>query len=164
MKKLRKILLIVLAVVAALVLALTAYFFIGVNRQYFFDLRSQAIPYNRGVLKSTPAEGSVRIKMEWFDGSADWIEFSADRQYVSSKGITPIHFDRRNFWGIWSYEDFVAEYGDYHVDIGDNVFWPSWFTDDGYLIALWCGGERWLPISISNLGEVWVYDLLAAPE
>ena len=164
MKKLRKILLIILAIVAVLVLALTAYFFIGVNRQYFFDLRSQAVPYDRGMLDSTPTENGMRYTIDWYDGSADWIEFSADRKCVSAKGITPIHFDQRNFWGIWSYEDFVAEYGDYHVDIGCNVFWPSWFTDDGYLIALWFGGERWLPISISNLGEVWVYDLLPTPE
>lgn len=164
MKKSHRILLIVGVVLLVLVILLTAYFFIGVNAHYFVNLRDNAVADSGWRIDAQHADGIVRYEMEYLDGRVDYIEYNANRECVASEGITPIHFDRQNMWGIWSYEDFVAEYGDYHMDNGNMVFWPGWFTDDGYLIALWSGGERWFPLCISNLGEVWVYDLLATPE
>ena len=164
MKKLSKVVRIVLIVLLILVLLLAGYFFVGMNWHYFFDLRSQAIPYDRMVIDTFTTDSGVRYEIAYMDGRVDYVEFNADRECVASQGITPIDFDRRSLWGYWSYEDFVAAYGEYHVDTGSMVFWPGWFTEDGYLITLWRGGEKWFPLCIGNIGEVWVYDLLATPE
>ena len=162
MKKVRKILLIVGAVLLALVILLTGVLFVSANGHYLFNLRAGAQPYDGIRLDATHADGVARYEIAWFDGHVNFIEYSADRECIAAEGVTPIHFDRNNMWGIWSYEDFVAAYGDYHVDTGSGAFIPSWFTDDGYLITLWMGGEKISPLSISNLGEVWMYDLVAA--
>lgn len=164
MKKVRKILLIVGAVLLAAVVLAAGFCFVAVNSHYFFDLRSGAVPYNRIRMDVTHADGGVLCEIGYFDGSTDSIAYNTNRECVAAEGIEPIRFDRNNLWGVWSYKDFVALYGDCHVDIGSMVSWPAWFTDDGYLIALWRGGERWFPLCISDLGEVWVYDLLALPE
>lgn len=164
MKRFRKVMLIVGAVLLALVVLVAAYFFVGVNGHYIVDLRSHALPVGARVTQAEHDGGVVRQEIVRADGRVGYVEYNANRECIAAEGIEPIHFDRRNVWGIWSYEEFVALYGDYHVDVGNMVFWPAWYTDDGYLIALWRGGERWFPLCISNLGEVWVYDLLAVPE
>ena len=164
MKKVRRILLVVGAVLLTLVSLLTAYVFVAVNGHYLFDLRGEATPYKGLRMEATHADGVVRYEIGYFDGSVDYIEYNADRECVAAEGIEPIHFDRDNMWGIWSYEDFVATYGEFHVDTGSGTFIPSWFTDDGYLVTLWLGGDRISLLSVSNLGEVWFNDLLAQPE
>lgn len=164
MKKVRKILRIIGAVLLALVVLATGYLFIGLNGHYIFNQRSEARPYKGHRMEATHADGVVRYEIGYFDGSVDYIEYNADRECVASEGIEPIHFDRDNMWGIWSYEQFVATYGEHHVDVGSMISQPSWFTDDGYLITLWRGGEKLSPLCIGNLGEVWFDDLLAQPE
>ena len=164
MKKTRKMLLIVGAVLLTLVILGTGYLFVAVNGHYLFDLRRGAEPYNGLRMDRKVLDNTIRYKIGYADGRVDVVEYANDRSGCAVMGIDPIDFDRRNMWGIWSYEDFVATYGDYHVDVGSGSFIPSWFTVDGYLLSLWMGGERFFPLSISNLGEVWMYDLLALPE
>lgn len=164
MKIFRRVLAILAVVLLVLIILAAGYLFFALNRHYFLDLRSDAGAYDRILLDIQHEDGVVRCEAAYADGRVDYVGYNADRECVAAQGITPIHFDRRNMWGIRSYEEFVTLYGDYHVDTGNMVFWPGWFTDDGYLITLWRGGERWLPLCISDLGEVWVYDLLAAPE
>ena len=164
MKKARKILLIVGTVLVTLVILVTAYVFVAVNGHYLFDLRRGATPYNGLRMERELLDSTVRYRIAYADGRVDVIDYTLDRTRCAAEGFEPIHFDQRNMWGIWSYEEFVATYGDYHVDAGSGAFMPSWFTDDGYLITLWMGGDRISPLSVSNLGEVWMRDLLAVPE
>lgn len=128
------------------------------NGHYFFDIRSSAVQVH-----AVPADGVYRYEISCMDGRVGYVEYNDKRECVAAEGVTPIDFDRRNLWGYWRYEDFVADYGDYHVDTGNMVFWPGWYTQDGYLITMWQGG-KWWPPCIGNLGEVWVYDLIATPE
>jgi len=161
MLKWKKLLALAAALMLAAALLLAGYIFVGLNWHYLFDLRSSAEPltYSRPSLTVHAAAEGVRAETR--DAYA---EFSRDRALLHAEGVTPIPFDRRSLWGVWSYEDFVAEYGTYHVDLGYNAFEPSWFTTDGYLISLWFGGgEKLSPLCISNIGEVRVYDLLAVP-
>ncbi|MBQ8556406.1 MAG: hypothetical protein IJ438_11125 [Clostridia bacterium] len=156
MKKVKKLLLLAAAVMLAAVVLLTGYIFVVLNWQYLFDLRSHALPYN-DVIRT--AEG-VRVEHPYHDNE-DYMEFNEERELLRSEGFTPIEFNHRNLWGYWSYEAFVAEYGEYHIDLGSMAYQPGWFTTDGYLITLWFGGETSHPLCISNIGEVQVYDLLA---
>lgn len=159
MKKLGKVLRILLAVLMVLVLLFCAYIFFVLNHHFLVDMRSLAPVSNRYSQRLIQVEDGVKFIVD--DG---YVVFNADRQVVEAVGVTPIDFDRRNCWGLWSYEAFVAEYGSYHEDIGDNVFWPAWITDDGYWITMWAAGSVRAPFGISNYGEVAVYDLLAVQE
>ena len=173
MKKLGKILLILLAVAAALALALYAYLLVVYNHQFLFDLRDRAPAATRYVTVTQVEEGT---RVEFYDSyvnmqrqsgmnpSVPYVVFNENREIVKAVGITPINFDRKNCWSLWSYEDFVAEYGRYHKDIGGNIFWPAWITNDGYLITMWCAGEKLYSFCLSNYGEFSFTDLLATPE
>ena len=167
MKKLGKILLILLAVAAVLALALYAYLLVVYNQQFLFDLRDRA-PAVTGYVTITQVEEGTRVEFyaPYTDKgrSVPHVIFDENRQVVKAVGITPINFDRKNCWGLWSYEDFVAEYGRYHKDIGSNIFWPAWITNDGYLITMWCAGEKLYSFCLSNYGEFSFTDLLATPE
>lgn len=122
MKKLRRVLLIIAIVVLVLVLLLAGYLFIGVNWHYFFDIRSHAAPYDRRIIDVATVDSGIRYEISYMGGRVDYVEYNAERECIAAEGITPIDFDRRNLWGYWSYEDFVAAYGDYHVDTGDMAF------------------------------------------
>ena len=159
MKKARKILLIIGTVLLAAALLWVGCIFTSLNWQYIFDLRSQAEPYTGSWITTVATDEGVRVEIPADDG-VKYVEFSTDRKPVEAQGVTLIAFDHRNLWGYWSYEGFMAEYGEYHAELG-NIFWPGWITTDGYLISMWRGGERIFPLCIGNLGEVWVYDLLA---
>lgn len=173
MKKLGKVLLIILAVVVALALALYAYLLVVYNHHFLFDLRAGAPAATRYVTVTQVEEGT---RVEFYDSyvnmqrknghnpAVPYVIFNDDREIVKAIGITPIDFDRKNCWGLWSYEDFVAEYGRYHKDIGDNIFWPAWITNDGYLITMWAAGEKVWSFCLSDYGEFSFTDLLATPE
>lgn len=162
MKKLRMILLILAAVLLTAALAAGIAVFTMTNGHYFLNLKFMAGAPTPGRAVVTPLEdGGVRVS---FPGDEDrWVCFDAQRRVTEAQGITPIGFDRSNFWGLWSYEAFVAEYGPFHQDVGNNVFHPAWITADGYLITMWCAGSDWMNLSftIGNYGEVEVFDLLA---
>ena len=166
MKKLGKVLLILLAVVAALALLAFGYVFFVLNHHFLIDLRSLAdAPSKYSVTVTEVADG---YKASVRGGNPNrYVVYNADREVVRAVGVTPIDFDRRNFWGLWTYEDFLTQYGEPHDVIPtSDIYWPVWFTDDGYVITLWCAGEDWmnLSITIGNYGEVGFYDLLATPE
>jgi len=164
MKKLRKVLLILFSVLMALILLCVGYIFVCVNAQFFVDIRAAANPPRLYEQSITQSDDGIRIEFE--DGRVmKSAVFNGARECVRAVGFTPITLDRRNLWGLWTYEDFIAEYGRPHGEVPtSDIPCPLWITDDGYMILMWAAGEKWLPLCIGNYGEVWVYDLLATPE
>lgn len=159
MKKLRKVLLILLAVIFVFFL----WALILGSENYWADMRADAKPLWTDI-DLTKTEQGTRYEIGYFDRTA-YVVFDENRQVVEADGITPINFDRRNFWGLWSYQDFVAAYGESHYYIGNTT--EAWVTDDGYVIAMWMPGEWFypFPIQVTNLaGEAHMIDLLATPE
>lgn len=159
MKKLGKILLILLAVVLALFLFVLA---LG-SKPYWTDVRSSAKPWETPDELTSTAQGT-RFERQFADHTA-CVVFDENRQMVEAEGITPIDFDRKNFWGLWSYDAFVEVYGEPHFYIGNA--WEAWVTDDGYVIVIWMANEWFYPFPLQATrlgGEIEVYDLLATPE
>ncbi len=152
----------ILRIAITLVVLAALWFLVGIflagNHQFFIPLRSGAEQVNYGVHGGQPKvdrlEDEVRVEF-----APDCVRFSLDREVIEAEGITPIHVER-TLWGIWSYEDFIARYGEPHGDVGSGVFWPAWITDDGYMLTMWLGGEKYWPLSIANMGEVRMIDLL----
>ena len=166
MKKLGKVPLIILAVVVALALLAFGYVFFVINRHFLIDLRSIADAPSKYSVTVTETDREYKAAVRGGNPHR-YVVYDADRKVIRAVGVTPIDFDRRNFWGLWTYEDFLAEYGEPHDVIpSSDIYWPVWFTDDGYIITLWCAGEDWMNlfITIGNYGEVGFYDLLATPE
>ena len=176
MKKLWKILQILLAVAALFVLLLLGYVFVGTNLHYVADFRKAAgVPNTFDVTITQTSEGvrvelwSMETMLKIAEGQAakyPFVVINQDRKVVRAGGCTPIDFDRRNLWGLWTYEDFLALYGEPHGEVptSSGLYWPIWITDDGYMITFWNPGEKLWPTSIGNYGEVFFYDLLTTPE
>ncbi len=166
MNKLGKALLIVLSVVLTLALLAFGYVFFALNHHFLADMRSIASAPRKYDVTVTQVDEGTRVELR--NGkSGKYVVYNDEREVVKAVGITPINLDRRNFWGLWTYEEFLAEYGAPHdVLPTSDIYWPVWFTDDGYLITMWCAGQNWmnLSITIGNYGEVGFYDLLATPE
>ena len=160
MKTLRKILLIAAAGALA--------FFLGAlilgNDDYWIDMRKHAQLSRRAYYEGSQPENEIRV--EWCGGEHPaYVVFDKQkRQVIEAYGVTPIHFDRKNMWGIWSYEAFVEAYGEPQTYVDST---KMWITDDGYIISLWRPGE-WVypfPIQATNLsGEIDMYDLLTTSE
>ncbi len=158
MKKFGKVLLIILAVVMA---ASIPDLVLG-SKPYWTDVRAGAEPWGDDP-DLTQTELGTRFEIRDFDRTS-CVVFDENRQVVEADGITPIDFDRRNFWGVWDYDAFVEMYGKPHFYIGNTQ--EAWVTDDGYIITRWTI-RSWLsfPLQFIGLaGEIDVYDLLATPE
>ena len=159
MKKLRKVLPIILAVVAAFFLLALV---LG-SQPYWEDMRANARYYGPDP-DLTQTEQGMRYEIGYFDHTA-YVVFNENRRVVEADGITPIHFDRKNMWGLWSYEAFVEAYGGPHYYIGNTQ--EAWITDDGYVIVMWMAGEWYypFPLQVTDLANsVFMIDLLATPE
>ncbi len=160
-KALKRILRIVIILLALAALGFLLLLLMAGNHQYVLPLRSdarQADGYVNSTLQTVMTAEGRQVQLP-----SGYVLFSPERQVIEAVGVTPIRLSR-TLWGTWTYEDFIARYGEPHCDIGHNVFWPAWVTDDGYLMSMWCGGERYWPLSIGNMGEVWMYDLLGETE
>lgn len=161
MKKLRKVLLIILAA-AFFLLAL-----VQGSKLYWMDVRAGAKPY-AALDDLTQTELGTRYEISYVDHIA-YVTFDENRQVVETDGVEPIHFDRKNFWGIWNYDAFVELYGKPHFHFGNIE--NAWVTDDGYIISMRWPGTFTLfwPITLQDsslalAGEIYIFDLLAAPE
>ena len=124
---------------------------VWMNWHYIVDLRAVADGHEHFRIEIEHLEDGVRVSFPYTD---NYVVFSDDRECVEAQGITPIEFNHRNMRGYDGYEDFAAEYGPHHYDLGSGVFWPVYVTSDGYLLVMWNPGDhRWR--------EVWMDDLLA---
>ncbi len=152
-KRFKKVLMIVGIAAAILVLLFAVFIFIYRNWHNLVDLRAHAQACDGGVVIERLSDG-VRVQSPY---SEDYVVFNSNRECVESSGITPIEFNHRNMRAYDGYDAFKAEYGAEHIQWGSGVFWPVYITGDGYLLVMWNpDDDRW--------GEVWMEDLLAAPE
>lgn len=154
----KRILLIVLAGVVLLML----YIAIMSNWHYWADMRSFAEPWGADRDLTQTDQG---VRFEVYCGGERHVVFDANRNVVEADGFSPLAFDRRNLWGVWSYDAFVAAYGKPHFYIGNA--WEAWITDDGYVIELWLPRSSLdrFPFNLTALaGEVTMYDLFAPAE
>ncbi len=175
MKTLWKIIRTFLIILLVLILLLAGYFVVATNAHFLVDFRKNAAAPNGYDATITRTADGVRVElwsldvrdreMQGMQVTYPFVVFNEDREVVRAVGCDPIDFDRRNLWGLWSYEDFLAEYGGPHGEVpSSGINWPIWITDDGYMITIWGAGEKSWITGISNIGEVRVYDLLATPE
>ena len=153
MKGFKKVLMIVGIAAAILVLLFAGFIFIYRNWHNLVDLRAHAQACDGGVVIERLSDGG-RVQSPY---SEDYVVFNSNRECVESSGITPIEFSHSNMRAYDGYDAFKAEYGAEHIQWGSGVFWPVYITGDGYLLVMWNpDDDRW--------GEVWMEDLLAAPE
>ena len=154
MKKLGKVLLMILAVVAAvLVLLFAGFLFLYQNWHNLVDLRASAQACDGGVVIERLSDG-VRVQSPY---SEEYVVFNSKRECVESRGITPIEFNHCNMRAYDGFDAFEAEYGEPHIQWGSGVFWPVYITSDGYLLVMWNPYDH-------DWSEVWMEDLLATPE
>ena len=162
--KRRKVILRCILTVAALAAATFLVILALGNQVYWSDVRGDATAWPSYENDLATTEQGVRFEKTFFDNTTAFVVFDETRQVVEAEGFAPISFDRKNFWGLWTYDDFVESYGEPHFYIGNAS--EAWITDDGYIIAMWMPGERFYPFPLQATplaGEVTVYDLLKQP-
>ena len=162
--KRRKVILRCILIVAALAAATFLVMLALGNQVYWSDVRGDATAWPSYENDLAVTEQGVRFEKTFFDNTTAFVVFDRARQVVAAEGFAPIDFDRKNFWGLWTYDDFLESYGESHFYIGNSS--EAWITDDGYVIALWMPGERFYPFPLQATplaGEVTVYDLLKQP-